>query len=158
MADFSDEFIENVNILSSEEQFKILLEISHPNLSQNIRLINDNCDIVSEGETYIAFSFELNFFDDVENELTKCSIKVQNIGREMVKWVETAYGAKDAEVKIKMIRRVSPDNIEITLPGFVSRTVISAKEIDFDLIIAKNNYTQRGTRYVMDATRTPGIY
>lgn len=158
MADFSEGFIENVNVLSADEQFKILLEISHVDLPEPLRLIDDNCDLVSNGDTYIAFPFKLNFFDDVNNELTKCSISVQNIGRELVKWIESSYGANNAQVDVKLVRRSNPDDIEISLPAFVTRTVVSTKTVNFDLIVAKNNFTQRGTRYVFDVRKAPGLY
>lgn len=158
MPEFADDFIENVNILHPGERLHTALEISHPDLEEPLRIINDNCDLIIGGETFIAFAFELNFFDDVENELTKGSIKVQNIGRELVKWVEKSLGAKDAIVKITFVRREAPDEDKITIPATVSRTVITTQEVNFDLIISKNNFTQRGTRFTYSAEKSPGVY
>jgi len=158
MADFTDEFIENVNVLHPSEHPKIALEITHPNILEPLRIINDNCDLIIGGETFIAFDFELNFFDDVENELTKASIKVQNVGRELVKWIESSLGAKDAIIKIMFVRRADPDEDKIIIPSQVSRTVITTKDITFDLIIAKNNFTQRGTRFTFSVEKAPGAF
>ena len=80
---YSNDFIVNVNSLHSDDPVLVLMDISHPFLSETVRLINDNQNMISEGNDYIAMPFEIKRQSDTQNELPKIILNIQNVGRSL---------------------------------------------------------------------------
>jgi hypothetical protein len=158
MPDYSDNLKVNVNRLDSIESLKVLIEITHPLLPEPVRVINDNCDMVSKGNNFIAFPFEFQRAPDVENELPKAQLVFSNVGRSFVRWIEESYGASDADLKIIFARRSEPDTWENEFPCKIISTNLTPELITIDLVILANKLIQRGIRFTFDTNRTPGLF
>jgi hypothetical protein len=157
MAEFSDNLKINVNAHMALETPIVLLEITHPQLSQTIRLVQDNQDIVSNGNSYVAMSFNLKRQADIQGELPKVTLTVQNIGRSLVKWIDQSGGGKDAVVLAKIVRRSDPDVIEETITLGVERVSITMLSVVFSLVVY-NNLAKRGIKISYTANRFPGLF
>ena len=158
MPDYSNDLKVNVNKLSSLESLKVLIEITHPLLSEPVRVINDNCDLISKGNKFIAYLFEFERAPDIENELPKGRLIFSNIGRSFVRWLEETYGASDADLKIIFARRSAPDVYENEFPCKISATNLNPEIISIDIVILANKLIQRGIRFNFNTVRSPGLF
>lgn len=157
MAEFSDNLKINVNKLSANETPIILLEINHPLISETIRLVHDNCDVVSNGETYVAMGFQIKRQSDIQGELPKVTLTVQNVGRSLVKWIDMSGGGKNAEIIAKIIRRSDPDVVEESIPMGVERVTVTTMLVVFNLVIY-NNLIRRGIKRIYNKKTSPGLF
>lgn len=89
-----------------------LLEITHPQLAVPIRVARDTQDLVSNGETFTAMAFDVSFPDQQAGALPSAPIAIDNVGRELVQWLEASQGGRGAKVRIMQVMRDDPDTIE----------------------------------------------
>lgn len=157
MPNFTNDFKINVNRLNAKESVIVLLEITHPLIGQTIRLVRDNCDIVSNGETYLAMGFDFKRQDDVQGEVPKVTLTIQNVGRSLVKWVDLSGGGKDAEITALLIRRSTPDTVEERISLQIERITLTSQSVNFSLVV-QNNIIRRGIKYIFDVDRAPGLF
>lgn len=157
MADFSNDLKINVNKLSADETPIVLIEITHPMISETVRLVQDNCDVVSQGETYVAMAFQIKRQADVQGELPKVTLQVQNIGRSLVKWIDMSGGGKDAAIIAKIIRRSDPDVVEEAIPLGIERVTITNMLVTFHLVVY-NNLIRRGIKMIYNNKLAPGLF
>ena len=76
------------------------LEISHPDITDNIRIISDTQHATIEGNDYVALAFRARMPQDKEHEIRQASIEIDNVGRRMVRWVEAAQGGRGARMRV----------------------------------------------------------
>lgn len=63
-------------------------------------------------EEYQACWFDIEQPDDFENKLPEGSIRIDNIGRELVQWLEASGGGRGAQVRVMQVMRDLPDVLE----------------------------------------------
>ena len=56
--------------------------------------------MVSNGNNYISMPFNIVRQSDIQNELPKVTLTIQNIGRSLIKWVDSSGGGRDAVIKV----------------------------------------------------------
>jgi hypothetical protein len=121
-----------------------LLEITHSQLDVPIRVVNDNQDLVSNGNTFTAFAFQITIPDDQDKTLPRAQLAIDNVGRELVQWLELSGGGRGAQVRIMQVMRNAPDVIEY--------------DITVDLISVTQNVQQiTGQLGYEDLLNTPGL-
>ncbi len=109
--DYSVNHNKKVNATSGEAPL-ILLEISHADLPQPIRVVNDNQDLIHLTNTFVAMAFNVRMPDDLEQGMPRAELSVDNIGREMTQWLDASGGGKGALVRFIQVMRDVPDTIE----------------------------------------------
>lgn len=154
---YSNDLKINVNKLNADEMLLVLLEITHPYLSIPLRVVNDNQDIVSNGNNFLAMPFGLKRQDDIQGELPKVDLSISNVGRTITKWIDSSGGGRDAQISIILVRRSSPDLIEERLTLGIEKVSITTEVINFTLIV-QNNLVKRAMKYTYDTKRTPGLF
>lgn len=97
---------------SSGEEPVYLLEIAHPQLAEPIRVVRDTEDLVSNGETFVALAFEVALPDDLENQMPRAPIRMDNVGGELTAWLDASQGGRGSTVRIMQVMRETPDTIE----------------------------------------------
>lgn len=157
MSEFSDNLKINVNKLNADETPIILIEITHPMISETIRIVQDNKSVVSNGFTYNAMAFKIDRQSDVQGELPKVTLTVQNVGRSLVKWIDMSSGGKNAEVTAKIIRRSDPNIVEESIVLGIERTTVTTMSIVFSLVVY-NNLVRRGIKYIYNNKTAPGLF
>lgn len=90
----------------------VLLEITHPGLSAPVRVVGDTLDLVSNGFTYTACGFGIRLPDERQGQQPNSELFVDNIGRELMQWIEQSAGGQGARVRMMQVLRSTPDNIE----------------------------------------------
>ena len=86
------------------------LEISHPALSNSIKIVGDIIEHQIESNTYLPLMFQAEIPQSKEGEIRQATIKIDNIGYELMQWVNDTQGGRDAVIRAMMI--VSPEGSE----------------------------------------------
>jgi len=154
---YSDGFKINVNKLNNDEMLLVLLEVSHPFLSVPVRLVNDNKDFVFNGNNFLAMPFKVKRQDDVQGELPKVSLSIPNVGRTLVKWIDSSGGGRNATMSIILSRRSTPNVIEEKLNLGIQSVSINTELVTFILIV-QNNLSKRSMKFTYDLNRAPGLF
>jgi hypothetical protein len=138
---YSAEYKSTLAKLSSGEPPLILLQIDHAELSQPIRVVNDTLNVTSNGQEYIAFPFRCTLPDDYENKLPKATLSIDNVGKDLMFWIESTDGANNSTATFSQIMRSRPDQVEwsITMSLFnVTATNLEVSaELGFENLFAK---------------------
>lgn len=115
MRSYSSAARQNMLATSADEPFLVMLEITHPDLVAPIRVVNDVVDLVSNGNTYIALPFRVTLPDDIRGQIPTASLEIDNIGRELTRWLEVSGGGQGAKCRILQVMRSNPNLIEFNI-------------------------------------------
>lgn len=110
--DYSAAYKSTLAATSAPEAPLILLEINHPALSEPVRVVNDNEALTSNGNVYVGCQFTASLPDDFADQLSRASLMVDNVGRDLMHWVETSGGGEGSTATIRQVMRSRPDLIE----------------------------------------------
>jgi hypothetical protein len=110
-----------------------LLEINQASLPQPIRVVRDTLDITSNGNVYLAVPFRFVFPDDQEDQAPRASISIDNIGRELMQWLELSAGGQGARVKIMQVLRSAPNNVELSVEMDIISVTATPTEVKAEL-------------------------
>lgn len=108
---YTSHFRERTGNTSGEEPV-YLLEITHAQLGAPVRIVRDTQDLVSNGETFVALTFEIQLPDDAAGRLPRAPIRIDNVGRELTQWIDASQGGRGAKVRLMQVLRSDPDTIE----------------------------------------------
>jgi hypothetical protein len=108
----SDRYKRALGAVSSSDLAVVLLEISHPDMPTPARVVRDAQDLVSGGNTFVACAFDFTMPDDRGSQAPRAQIVIDNIGRELMDWIEASSGGRGAEVRMMVVLRATPDVIE----------------------------------------------
>jgi hypothetical protein len=106
----------------------VLLEINHSVLSEPIRVVNDQLEITSNGNLYVAYPFAISLPDDAER-LPKATLTIDNIGRELTTWLEASGGGRGATCTIRLVMRAAPDVIEYEITMELTNLAIDWQKV-----------------------------
>ena len=109
--DYSSDWHEVITSLAPCEHPFILLKIEHA-LATPLRLINDTQDILFQNERYIAVGFKCTWVDDVEGQLPKASLQIDNTTNLFSRLFEQTAGMRGMKVRMMEILRSNPDLVE----------------------------------------------
>lgn len=118
---------------SAPEAPLIMLEINHAALPEVVRVVNDTQDITSNGELYLACPFRCELPDDFEGQAPRARLAVDNVGRDLMYWIETSGGGQGSTVKFIQVMRSRPDQIEWSITMNLYNVVANFKEVSGDL-------------------------
>lgn len=155
--EYTSQFKSTLAEVSASEAPLILIEINHQDLYAPVRVVNDTNDVTCNGNLYIAYPFTCKLPDDYENQLPKASIVIDNVGRELMYWIDTTGGGKDSTCTFRQILRSNPNVIEweVTMSLFniqVTMETVSA-ELGFENLFNKPAILRR-----YRPETTPGLF
>ncbi len=154
---YSAQFKSTLNSVSANESPLVCLEISHAGLSVPVRVVNDNADLTSNGNLFIAAPFECILPDDMENQLPKAKLAIDNIGRGLVYWLETSGGGEGAKVRFMQIMRSNPNLIEWETTMNLSNVQITMTKVTADLGF-ENIFSKPAVRMQYRPDNSAGIF
>lgn len=135
-----------INSVSTDALPLLLLEINHTDLPSPIRVVQDNEDITFESNTYTTLGFEASLPDDIANKLPRANLAVDNVGRELVSWIENSAGGQGASCRLIQIMRSDPSTIEWEITMDLSNLSIDmlkvTGELSFDDLLNKPGVTK----------------
>lgn len=106
-----------------------LLEITHVDLVTPVRVVNDRQDIVFETNTYTALSFRIAMPSDLQKGLPQASLGIDNVGKELVQWLEESNGGQGTQIRILQVLRSDPSVAEIDITMTLSNIMVKPLEI-----------------------------
>ena len=75
------------------------MEITHPSIDEPIRAVNDGEQRTIEGEIYAPLRFSARLVSDVEGEVPRAEITMDNVGYGLTRWLHATNGGNDARVR-----------------------------------------------------------
>jgi hypothetical protein len=154
---FSATTNKKINAVSSSEHPLLLLEISHSDLAAPVRVVQDNADITFESNAYTAMGFDASLPDDIANKLPRARLTVDNVGKELVQWLEASAGGQGASCRLIQIMRSDPAVIEWEITMDLSNLSIDMLsvngELSFDDLLNKPGVTK-----VYRPSVAPGLF
>lgn len=154
---YSAQFKSTLAEVSGEEAPYILLEISHPLLSEPVRVINDTQDLTSNGHLYIGCPFKCVLPDDFEGQLPKARLSIDNVGRDLMYWIEASSGGLGSTVKFMQVMRSRPDTIEWTINMNLYNVSVTMQEISAELGF-ENLFSRPAISLQYRPDNSPGIF
>jgi hypothetical protein len=103
---------ETINATGAAETLLLLLEITHPDLGSPVRVVNDNQDLTSNGNLFVGIAFDATLPDEPTEGMPRASLAIDNVGKDLVAWLETSAGGQGAQVRMMQVRRSVPNTIE----------------------------------------------
>lgn len=129
---YSPQYHEVITALSPPEHPFVLLKIEH-SIATPLRLINDTQDFVFQGERYIAAGFRCVWVDDVEGQLPKASLQIDNTTNLFSRLFEQTAGMRGMKVTMTEALRSNPDLIERRIQLDVDTVSMTAEAVQLGL-------------------------
>lgn len=141
-------FKRNINAVTSTQELPVvLLEITSPLLTTPVYICNSDCNVVSNSNEYIAFPFEFILPEDSETAQPKARIRISNIDRELVRWIDLSKGGRGSIVTYSIIESDNPDYIEFSSVAQIESATMNNEEItlsiSYDYILGRDVLPQK---------------
>jgi hypothetical protein len=91
---------EELNKIKPTRQRVSLLEVTHPDLAETARVVNNDRDVTHNGETYIALGFDIVWPDDMSQGQPRARLSISNVTKEFMGFLETSNGGQGAQARI----------------------------------------------------------
>lgn len=111
-----------VNAQETDEVFLLLLTLDHEDIAEPIRVVNNTEDVVSRGDTYIAYPFEITLPDEDPESVARVTLRIDNVDREIVRSLRGI--SSPLLVGLEVVMAASPDVVEA---GPFNMTLVSAE-------------------------------
>lgn len=154
---YSTAFRGTVNSTSAREAPLLLLEITHPGLASPLRVVNDTQDLVSNANTYTALPFRARLPDDLEQGLPRAELSIDNIGKELVQWLEASGGGQGASCRMMQVMRSAPNVIEFEITLDLTNLHMDAMQVSGTLGF-ENLLDRPACTWVYKPEIAPGLF
>lgn len=154
--DFSTGFDRVVHSTEAAEIPLVLLEIEHENLQVPIRVVADTADLTSNSFLFQALAFRITLPNDPESGLTETVLELDNVGRELVQWIETADLSKETTVRLMLVRRSAPDNIEWETTFYLDDIEVNSLYVRGRLTY-QTSLNERAVTLIYNSQTAPGL-
>jgi hypothetical protein len=114
MTDISDDLKQDAWQNSSDLPL-VLLTISHADLSEDIRVVNNKEAITSNGLEYVAFPFDIQLPDSKEDSQPSAKLTICNVSREIGQAIRLI--STPPSITITVVRQETPDIVEAQFIG-----------------------------------------
>lgn len=153
----SANFKKKINAVNGDTRPLVLLEITHPDLTQPIRVVNDYENVTSNGNEFIAMAYRITLPDQTEGGIPKARLEIDNIGKDLVGWLEISGGGQGAKVKIMLILRNDPNTIEYSATLDLTNVSITQNVVSGELSY-QNILQKSGMRKIYRPDTHPGLF
>ncbi len=111
-----------INAEATGEVFLLLLTIEHEELAAPIRVVNNTENVVSRGELYVAYPFEIALPGEDPESVARVSLRIDNVDRQIVQALRPVQAP--LSVALEVVLAGSPDTVEA---GPFTLTLIAAE-------------------------------
>ena len=151
----SNTFKQEAFLSNSDEPYLTLLTMTHADIT-TIRVVDNQADIVSNGNTFTAFPFVMELPDSREGSSPRARISIDGVSRELATAIRSISTV--ASIQIEVIRASVPDTIELTWPSFNLRNVRwDAQRVSGDLV-AEELEVEPFPIWQFSPANAPGLY
>lgn len=110
------------NAQQTDEVFVVLLTLSHPTLAQPIRVCNNNENVVSRGNTFIAVAFDIELPGEDDSRPGLATLRIDNVDRAVL--LALRQIATPPTARIEVVLAATPDVVEVDFAGLILRNAI----------------------------------
>ena len=132
------------------------VEVRHPDLATPIRVVDDVAAREIGGERYAPLRFGARLAQDAEGEAPRAQLVMDNVGRELMQWIEAAGGAAGATARVMQVVEgdAAPDwEMTLDVHSISADQAQVHAELGFDPLLGRAAVAWRH-----DPDRTPGIF
>ena len=130
---YSASWKKEINRVSGTENPLILCEIHHSALAEPVRVVNDKESVEHNGYTYVGLAFRVTLPSDPESGLPRARLAIDNIGKELMQWIELSEGARGTTITLSQIMRSDPDHVEWSVTMNLTNISVTTHEVSGDL-------------------------
>ena len=152
---FSTAATTSINAQATEEVWLTLLTITSSEVAFPLRFVANNQSVVSRGNTFIAFPFDLDFPGQDEENPGEARLMIDNIDRSIVAFVRSI--SIPPKVTIEVVLASSPDTVEAYFSNMTLRNVsYDAKTVSG--LLKFEDIVIEPVTYAMTPERFPGQF
>lgn len=112
--------------------FVVLLELSHDDWEDTLRISSDSEGTMHDGESYLFYPFGIVLPDDHEEHVSKARIVIENVSRDIIDEIRSV--SSPPTITMKVVLADSPDTIEAIFPDFMlTEVTYNQLQIEGDL-------------------------
>lgn len=111
-------FIENAVSETSSDPFLFLLTLTHPDLPAPMRFVRDMKDIISRGNTFTAFPFDIALPGASDGAPQPAQLAIDNVDQSIVQTLRALPPDSPPSGLIEMIMASAPNTVVEDLPIF----------------------------------------
>lgn len=139
------------------EIFLTILKISHPDLEEPFRFVNDRVDLVRSDGTYKACAFEFVLPDETEDNIPSAEIAIDNIDRQIIEAVRPLKVAP--EIEINIVLHSTPDVVELGPVEFKLKEFTYDKDVIRGRLGYEEDFlNQQFPKYRFNPRFAPGLF
>lgn len=101
--------------------FLELLTLTHSSLAEPLRFVNNNENVESNGETYIAFPFRVTLPNDKDRSVPSARLEIDNVSRQIGQIIRQI--STPPTITIQIVRMDDFDAVEQSFPPLQLRNV-----------------------------------
>ena len=114
-------FVQASNAVETEEVFLTLLEITHPDMPDVIRFVDNTLPIESNNNFYDPYPFRITLPEDRQGILPEVKLTIDNVDQRLITSIRGF--SNPPLVTVKIILASAPDQIEMQLDNLKLRNV-----------------------------------
>ena len=99
------------------------LEVTHAGLTEPVRVVADTVEHTVEGNVHIPLPFHAAMPQDKEGEIRTAVLRIDNVGEELMAWVEASEGGRDATMRAMRLIPPGDGETESTVAWEVTMSV-----------------------------------
>jgi hypothetical protein len=141
---------------STDQVFLALLTISGTGIPTPLRFVNNSEDVVSNGNTHLAYPFQISLPDEREDSPAQVTLIIDNIDQSIVAGIRLL--TKPPKITLEVILASDPDTVEagpfeFSLNGVEYNAITVTGTLAFEEVLNEPYPCDS-----FDPTRFPGLY
>lgn len=121
MSNLSPELIAQLYAQESGDPFLTLITLNHPTFTSPIRLVNNSVNIVSRGNTFLAFPMKIRLPADDGETSREFQLEMDNVSLQLIESVRSITTSMD--MTLEMILASIPDEVQISIDELKVHTI-----------------------------------
>lgn len=140
----------------TEEVFLTLLTIRHIDLDSPIRIVANNQDIVSRGDSYLALGFEITLPQDDGETIPQVQLSIDNVDREITETIRSLTSSPS--ITLEVIMASSPDAVELVIYDMMLDSVTYDDTTITGSLVVEDILNQSFPSSVIDPQQYKGLF
>lgn len=140
----------------TEEVFLTLLTIQHIDLDSPIRIVANNQDIVSRGDSYLALGFEITLPQDDGETIPQVQLSIDNVDREITETIRSLTSSPS--ITLEVIMASSPDAVELVIYDMMLDSVTYDDTTITGSLVVEDILNQSFPSSVIDPQQYKGLF
>lgn len=117
MRSVSDALKRSLYAQDTDDVLVILITIDHPDLEEPIRLCSNSVNVVSRGNVYVAYPFDLALAHDSDKQPPAARLTIDNVDRRIIAALRSLQSTP--MITFEIVRAATPDVVEAVYPNMI---------------------------------------